>query len=148
VTILQTKKCNIMKYMIFCGGINWDFTASLKKYNEMYLWIKYIKSVLWRVAECLSYIEDVWCLKVNLAFPRHTFMFVTDLFSICMNLVQRVKECWVSVTPKFNLLVPELFFSILSHPVYKMWIIQEPNMLELWNKLHFKEKETESIYCV
>ena len=25
--------------------------------------------------------------------------------------------------------------------IYKMWIIQEPNMLELWNKLHFEEKE-------
>jgi len=30
-----------------------------------------------------------------------------------------------------NLLVPELFFLILAHPVYKMRIIQEPNTLEL-----------------
>ena len=29
-----------------------------------------------------------------------------------------------------------------------MWIIQEPNTLELWNKLHFEEEETESIYQV
>ena len=29
--------------------------------------IKYIKSVLWRVAKRLSYIEDARCLKVNLA---------------------------------------------------------------------------------
>ena len=48
-----------------------------------------------------------------------------------------------------NLLTPELyFFLILADPVYKMWIIQEPNMLELWNKLHFEEKKTESIYHV
>jgi len=40
---------------------------------------------------------------------------------------------------KFNLLAPELFFLILAHPVYKMWIKQEPNRLELWNKLHFEE---------
>ena len=33
------------------------------------------------------------------------------------------------------------FFLILAHPVYKIWIIQEPNMLELWNKLHFEEKK-------
>jgi len=33
------------------------------------------------------------------------------------------------------------FFLILAHPVYKMWIIQEPNTLELWNKLHFEEKK-------
>jgi len=26
-----------------------------------------MKSVLWRVAERLSYIEDAWCLKVNLS---------------------------------------------------------------------------------
>jgi len=40
------------------------------------------------------------------------------------------------------------FFLILAHPVYKMWIIQEPNMLDLWNKLHFKEEKMESIYHV
>ena len=33
--------------------------------NEMYLLIKYIKSVLWTVAKRLSYIQDAWCLKVN-----------------------------------------------------------------------------------
>jgi len=27
--------------------------------------IKYRKSVFWRVAKCLSYIEDAWCLKVK-----------------------------------------------------------------------------------
>jgi len=40
------------------------------------------------------------------------------------------------------------FFLILTHPVYKMWIIQEPNTLELWNKLHFEEKKTEIIHHV
>jgi len=40
------------------------------------------------------------------------------------------------------------FFLILAHPVYKMWIKQEPDMLELWNKLHFEEKKPESIYHV
>jgi len=44
----------------------------------------------------------------------------------------------------FNLLAPELFFLILAHPVYNMWITQEPNKLELWNKLHFEERERES----
>ena len=38
-----------------------------------------------------------------------------------------------------------IFFLILGHPVYKMWMIQEPNKLELRNKLHFEEKKTESI---
>ena len=40
------------------------------------------------------------------------------------------------------------FFLILAHPVYKMWIIQEPNKLALWNKLHFEEKKTEIIQHV
>ena len=39
----------------------------------------------------------------------------------------------------FNPLALELFFFlILAHPVYKIWIIQEPNKLALWNKLHFE----------
>ena len=42
----------------------------------------------------------------------------------------------------FKLLAPKLFFLILAHPVYKMWIIREPNTLELWNKLHFEEEKT------
>jgi len=49
---------------------------------------------------------------------------------------------------RLNLLALELFFLILAHTVYKMWIIQEPNMLDLWNKLHFEEEKTESIYHV
>jgi len=48
----------------------------------------------------------------------------------------------------FKLLAPELFFKILAHTVCKMWIKQEPNTLELWNKLHFEEEKTESIYDV
>jgi len=33
--------------------------------NEIYLLIKYIKSVLWRVAKRLSSIEDARCLEVK-----------------------------------------------------------------------------------
>ena len=45
-------------------------------------------------------------------------------------------------------MAPE-FFLILAHPVYRMWIIQEPNALELWNKLHFEEeKNWEYIPCL
>ena len=48
----------------------------------------------------------------------------------------------------FNLLDPELIFLVLAHPVYKMRIIQEPNTIELWNKLHFEEEKTEIIQDV
>ena len=51
-----------------------------------------------------------------------------------------------NVCVRINPFAPELFFYlILAHPVFKMWIIHEPNKLALWNKLHFEEKKTESI---
>jgi len=34
-----------------------------------------------------------------------------------------------------------IIFLILAHPVYKMWIIQQPNTLDFWNKLNFEEKK-------
>jgi len=37
--------------------------------NEIYLLIKYIKSVLWRVAKRLSYAEEARRLKVNFLEP-------------------------------------------------------------------------------
>ena len=33
------------------------------------------------------------------------------------------------------------FFQILAHPVFKMWVIQKPNKVTLWNKRHFEEKK-------
>jgi hypothetical protein len=33
-----------------------------------------------------------------------------------------------------------IFFLILAHPVCKLWIIQEPKKVALWNKRHFEEK--------
>ena len=49
---------------------------------------------------------------------------------------------------RVNLLDPELFFLVLAHSVYKMRIIQEPNTIELWKKLHFEEDKTESIHDI
>jgi len=46
------------------------------------------------------------------------------------------------------LLAPEFFFLILAHPVHKMWTIQEPNTLELWNKLHFEEEKKRRLYTM
>ena len=31
-----------------------------------------------------------------------------------------------------------IFFQILAHPVFKMWVIQKPNKVALWNKRHFE----------
>ena len=41
--------------------------------NEIYLLIKYVKSVLWIVSKFLSYMEEARCLKVKL--PKFTLYF-------------------------------------------------------------------------
>ena len=41
-----------------------------------------------------------------------------------------------------------IFFQILAHPVFKMWVIQKPNKVALWNKRHFEEKKMEVIQHV
>jgi hypothetical protein len=37
------------------------------------------------------------------------------------------------------------YIYILAHSVYKMWIIQEPKKIALWNKRYFEEEKTESV---
>jgi len=53
----------------------------------MYLLIKYIKSVLWRVAKRLSYIEEARCLKVNVysqrAFREMSCFFGNQILLAC-----------------------------------------------------------------
>ena len=46
--------------------------------------VKYIKSVLWRVAKCLSYIEEARCLKVKARIKRANGIFV-ELHALCEN---------------------------------------------------------------
>jgi len=56
-----------------------------------------------------------------------------------------------TVKPRFTNLTfwRRNYFLNFSTPVYKMWIIQKPNTLELWNKLHFEEKKNgEYIPCL
>ena len=36
-----------------------------------------------------------------------------------------------------------IFIQILAHPVFKMWVIQKPNKVALWNKRHFEEEKME-----
>jgi hypothetical protein len=39
-------------------------------------------------------------------------------------------------------------FKFLAHSVCKMWIIQEPKKVALWNKRHFEEKNRECAACL
>ena len=57
-----------------------------------------------------------------------------------------VDECNASkTTVGINLLATDFFFQILTHPVFKMWVVQKPNKVALWNKRHFEEKKMEII---
>ena len=61
---------------------------------------------------------------------------VPVLFTFCIQDVLKLKKNNSGV------------FLVLSHSVYKMWIIQEPNTIKLWHKMHFEEENTESIHHV
>jgi hypothetical protein len=58
----------------------------------------------------------------------------------CSRAAVRMHNC-PHLPSTLKILAPELFFFISAHSVYKMLIIQEPNMLELWNKLHFEDRK-------
>jgi len=52
------------------------------------------------------------------------------------------------VTRNINPLAPEFPFKNLAHPVFIMWIIQEPKKVALWNKRYFEEEKTENLQHV
>jgi hypothetical protein len=64
--------------------------------------------------------------------------FCLKYFSLKEDLI----EIW------FNLLAPEFYIQILAHSVCKIWIIQEPKKVTLWNKRHFEEKNGECAACL
>jgi len=68
---------------------------------------------------------------------RHYFMSYLFVFAVAIHC--HVKT--LLFVTKLLTFWRQNFFLILANPVYKMGIIQEPNTLELWNKLHFEEKK-------
>ena len=75
--------------------------------NEIYLLIKYIKNVLWRVAKHLSYIEDAQCLKVKRDCLVTALLFVTQYVQNtlrvcygrrpwCRSIVSLLKVCLIN----------------------------------------------------
>ena len=97
----------------------------------------------------------LWTLPITDTWTSSQYRYVLSVFVTTIssyrtgNCNDAFLKMICSVVGLINLLVPELFFLILAHPVYKMWIIQEPNTLELWNELHFEEKKNgEYIPCL
>jgi len=75
------------------------------------LLIKYIKSVLWRVAKCLSYIEEARCLKVNLLKPtcylmHHHFniqqLYAVPTLYLCVLYLSENKQRIVPLTAQID----------------------------------------------
>ena len=77
---------------------------------------------------------------------------------LCMQILELQMSKWEVIWPKFEInkkflrclfvsydeltfFGAGIIFLILAHSANKMWIIQETNALELWNKLHFEEKK-------
>ena len=60
---------------------------------------------------------------------------------------EQADTCKKSVISDFNLLATDFFLNF-STPVYKMWVMQKPNKVALWNKRHFEEKKMEIIQHV
>ena len=78
-------------------------------------------------------------------------VFKTDGINNCNYTGRLLGLCTVGVYSRDSCLTffgAGIIFLILAHPVYKIWITQEPNTLELWSKLHFEEHKPESIYHV
>ena len=65
--------------------------------------IKYIKSVLWRVAKRQSYIEDARCLKVNSNSTHGKIVTGTDCENVKHKIIYaELLETWKSVVTKTN----------------------------------------------
>ena len=77
--------------------------------------IKYIKSVLWRVAKCLSYIEEVLCLTVNVATQRNALTQTTKLRIRTKAITVHVMELvWLGGSANNNQHVNHYNFEVLS----------------------------------
>jgi len=64
-----------------------------------------------------------------------------------LRLFSYANAVWHQTTsPSLTFWRRNYFFFNFSTSVYKMWVIQEPNTLELWNKLHFEEREKNEEY--
>ena len=71
------------------------------------------------------------------------YRYEEDLSCLCKTL-----KSFQKYFHKFNLLATDFLFQILAHLVFKMWVIQKPNKVALWNKRHFEGGNMEIIQHV
>ena len=70
------------------------------------------------------------------------------VFELCHVLISLRTPAALCLNVVLNLLATDFFFQILAHPVFKMWVIQKPNKVALWNERHFEERKMEIIQHV
>jgi hypothetical protein len=86
---------------------------------------------------------NAWCLYNQKSdYNIHTL----PAAGYCHELIRSFTSCFSKI--HFNILATEFYIYILEHPVCKMWIIQEPKEVALWNKRQFEKKNGECAACL
>ena len=98
--------------------------------------------------------HSVWVSRIPLrmsewhpdSIPGHPMRSVVDRVALGWSFVWEFDFLhWGSFHQHLTLRTRN-YLLVLAHHVYKMWIIHEPNTIELWNKLHFEEEKKRRIY--
>jgi len=119
--------------------------------RQIVIWSEWLQVYQWRTLQLPARSIFYTIIPPKVAEINHgVTLFFVPVLVFCLSLLFCLYSTFTFTSVSFtftniNLLAPKLFFLILAHPVYKMLIIQEPNTLELWNKLHFEEKQKEGI---
>ena len=82
----------------------------------------------------------------------YTYILVVEMKYYFLYFVQwqwlmQQKFCYHSFVCKLTFW-RRIIFQVLAHSVFKMWVIQKPNQVALWNKRHFEEEKMEIIQHV
>ena len=99
--------------------------------NEIYLLIKYIKSVLWRVAKRLSYTEEPRCLKVNVLWVQKRN---PDMLIFSLRVPGKGDRNRVSLGNNIPSPEPMVYFSFLHLFTYVCWSPRKGALLHTYGE--------------
>ena len=84
-------------------------------------------------------------LSLSFHFWNYDMFFSLWPYSLLARSIYKCTVCIKCVLHTYFILISfwrrNFFFQILAHPVFKMWVIQKPNKVALWNKRNFEEKK-------
>ena len=102
----------------------------------------YWKKVSWSLSVALQITMNIFPNKMT---TKREYLNGTTVIPYLTRDLLKERYFLFLICYHFSLLVTDFFFQILAHPVFKMWVIREPNKVALWNKRHFEEKKMEII---